>query len=33
MTQYTSIYKVIKTQKHYEDNVSGHSRNERKSQK
>ena len=29
MTEYTSIYKVIKTRKHYEDNVSGRLRNER----
>ena len=33
MTEYTSIYKIIKTQKHYENNVSGHLRNERESQK
>ena len=33
MTEDTSIYKVIKTQKYYEDNGSGHLRNERESQK
>ena len=33
MTENASVYKVIKTQKHYEDIVSGHLRNERESQK
>ena len=33
MTEYTSIYKVIETQKHYEDNVSGSLFFERESQK
>ena len=33
MTEYTSICEVIKTQKHYENNVSGHLHNEKESQK
>ena len=29
MTEYMSMYKVVKTQKHYENNVTGHLCNKR----